>query len=361
MKKVAIITLYGDFNFGNKLQNYAVQEVIKSFNYSCSTIVCKNTAKAIGWKGIIVALLGIPKRIAGFKRFIYKNRYMFRMFSDKHLNPGESVNYCEANKISEKYDYYIAGSDQVWGCGSDKQLSYFFLRFAPAHKRLCISPSFGRESIPEKFRQQYIDGLNGFKHLSCREESGCRLIKELTGRDAVLLCDPTMALTSEQWDEISAKPSFELPEKYILTYFLGDVPEAAIKYVKEISEKEKIPVINLYNMNYPEYASVQPDEFLYLVKNAEHFCTTSFHGCVFSIMYHTPFSVFERKDLKGMHGRIETLLKKFGLESCSADNENFGNACDFSAVDNILETERIRMYDYLEMIFADAGKGEDAQ
>ena len=361
MKKVAIITLYGDFNFGNKLQNYAVQEIIKSFGYSCSTIVCKNTAKAIGWKGKIVAFLGFPKQIAVFKRFIYNNRYMFRMFSDRYLKTGETVNYSEANKISDKYDCYIAGSDQIWGCGSDKQLSYFFLRFVPPHKRLCISPSFGRETVPENLRQQYIDGLNGFRHLSCREESGCGLIKELTGRDAVLLCDPTMALTSEQWDEISTKPSFELPEKYVLTYFLGDAPEAAIEYVKEMSEKEGLPIINLYNMNYPEYLSVQPDEFLYLVKHAEHFCTTSFHGCVFSIIYHTPFSVFERNDLKGMHGRIDTLLKKFGLESCSADNDNFGKQCDFSVVDNILEAERARMYDYLEMIFASAEKGEDVQ
>lgn len=99
MKKVAIITLYGDFNFGNKLQNYAVQEVIKSLDYSCSTIVCQNTAEAIGWKGKIIALLGIPKKIAAFKRFIYKNRYMFRMFSDKHLNFGVGIGTVYAHSM----------------------------------------------------------------------------------------------------------------------------------------------------------------------------------------------------------------------------------------------------------------------
>ena len=363
MKNVAIITIYDDSNLGNRFQNYAVQKLIEKSGYECRTLINVKRYLFRGLKSKIIAFLGFPKKVAEKKRFIFKMESVIRKFSEKYIRQGEVIRFRDACKIAESYDYYITGSDQVWHnwSGTDDELSYFFLRFVPPHKRLCISPSFGRETVPENLRQQYIDGLNGFRHLSCREESGCGLIKELTGRDAVLLCDPTMALTSEQWDEISTKPSFELPEKYVLTYFLGDAPEAAIEYVKEMSEKEGLPIINLYNMNYPEYLSVQPDEFLYLVKHAEHFCTTSFHGCVFSIIYHTPFSVFERNDLKGMHGRIDTLLKKFGLESCSADNDNFGKQCDFSVVDNILEAERARMYDYLEMIFASAEKGEDVQ
>ena len=32
MKKAGIITLFGEYNFGNRLQNYAVQEVLKRFD-----------------------------------------------------------------------------------------------------------------------------------------------------------------------------------------------------------------------------------------------------------------------------------------------------------------------------------------
>ena len=360
-KKVAIVTLYGDFNFGNKLQNYAVQEILKSFNYRCSTIRCQNTSKAIGWKGTLVALLGFPKHIAKFERLLLKNKNLFRPFSERYLDLGEKINYNKANGFPLTYDYYITGSDQVWGCVTKEQINYFFLRFVPSYKRLCISPSFGKDSVPDRTEKLYADGLNGFRHLSCREESGCRIIKELTGRDAVLLCDPTMAITKEQWDKISTKPSFELPERYILTYFLGTAPEEAVNHAKALSEKEGIPIINLYDWNYPEYASVQPDEFIYLVKHSEHFFTTSFHGCVFSVIYHTPFTVFERNDMSNSHGRIETLLKKFGLENCNGANVKSENSCDFSDVDNILEAERKKMYEYIEMIFTDAEKGDDMQ
>ena len=34
MKKILIITLYGNNNFGNKLQNYALQEYLKNLNDS---------------------------------------------------------------------------------------------------------------------------------------------------------------------------------------------------------------------------------------------------------------------------------------------------------------------------------------
>ena len=46
MKKVLIITLYGNFNFGNKLQNYALQEKLKSLGFEVETLVYKHTYKS---------------------------------------------------------------------------------------------------------------------------------------------------------------------------------------------------------------------------------------------------------------------------------------------------------------------------
>lgn len=39
MKKVAILTLNGYFNYGNRLQNYALQEVIKSLGFKVETVI----------------------------------------------------------------------------------------------------------------------------------------------------------------------------------------------------------------------------------------------------------------------------------------------------------------------------------
>jgi len=38
-KKVDILTLPGYFNYGNRLQNYALQEVIKNFSEEVETLI----------------------------------------------------------------------------------------------------------------------------------------------------------------------------------------------------------------------------------------------------------------------------------------------------------------------------------
>ncbi|KQB78933.1 hypothetical protein AK964_05065 [Clostridium butyricum] len=39
MKRVGIITLNGYFNYGNRLQNYALQHAIEMLNFECETIL----------------------------------------------------------------------------------------------------------------------------------------------------------------------------------------------------------------------------------------------------------------------------------------------------------------------------------
>ena len=43
--------------------------------------------------------------------------------------------------------------------------------------------------------------LNRIDYLSTREESGVKIIKDIIGREAKLVCDPTILLTKEEWQE----------------------------------------------------------------------------------------------------------------------------------------------------------------
>src|SRR5690554_1783781 len=46
MRKVAIITLNGYFNYGNRLQNYALQEAIKKTGLDVDTVLLERYAQA---------------------------------------------------------------------------------------------------------------------------------------------------------------------------------------------------------------------------------------------------------------------------------------------------------------------------
>ena len=73
MKKVAIITIYGNINFGNKLQNYALQEYIKKIgNFEVTTIKERNTDIKSRIKRFIKKIIGnnIDERTKKFIDFV---------------------------------------------------------------------------------------------------------------------------------------------------------------------------------------------------------------------------------------------------------------------------------------------------
>lgn len=352
MKRIAIITLYDNINIGNKLQNYAVQTILEKIGFACTTIRYKETIKEISWKGHLLALLAFPGRKARIKRMIIKRRKAFKGFSDSWLKTGKAIHFKDAAaKLAGKYDYYLTGSDQVWHNWTDtkEELEYFLLEFAPRHKRICLAPSFGFDQIPDKYMQLYKKGLMGFEYLSCREKSGCRMIEELTGRSSQLLPDPTMALERKDWDLIAEKPAYDLPEKYLLVYILGDIRPEDEEQIGRIAAERGLEIVNIFSLDCEKYFYTNPAEFIYLVRNADYVCTNSFHGCVFSIIYNISFRLFFRTDPEGsrMHSRISTLLDKFDLTGCMTTDAELGEL-DFTKANEIIKEERKKLTDYLQ-------------
>ncbi len=191
--------------------------------------------------------------------------------------------------------------------------------------------------------------------ISVREESGAKIVKELTGRDVVVLVDPTMMLSKEKWLSL-AKPAEAKPaEKYLLTYFLGQKTKSTKLKIKEIANTYGFTVVNLADIDDPERYTADPAEFIDYINSASLVCTDSFHGVVFSILMEVPFIVFKRHELGGtapsMYSRINTLLRTFKLEGRKAENiANLSNVLDvdYSHVAPILKNERQKAVDYLK-------------
>lgn len=350
--KIAIVTLYDNINIGNKLQNFAVKKILEKYCVTVETLTYSEAYKMapdMGWKGKIVAFFGVPREIARKKRAMLLRRKKFEAFSAKYLNARTDIPfYAYGLDISYEYDAFVTGSDQVWHNWSNTkaELDYFFLDFVPKSKRICLSPSFGLKEIPKQWIPNYIKGLSGFNHLSCREKDGCELIKKTVNREATLLLDPTMIIEREQWDSIAKKPDYDLSNSYILVYILGPLSNVVNDKIIEIASKNNLNIINIYNIDDRNFYTTSPDEFIYLVKNASLVCTNSFHGLAFSILYSKKVYIFNREDKEGikMGGRIETLLKAFNL--------NFDNVViDERFVETKLNEERRKFYNYLDMCF----------
>ena len=362
MKKVAIITLYDELNIGNKLQNYAVQTFFSEMGYDVKTILHWEMY-SFSFRQIleqICRVIGFPRRRSHILRMKKLRRNKFVAFTKKYLKLGETVNIKHIpESFKEKYDYFVTGSDQVWHNWTDtaEEVDFYMLSFAEQKQRVAFAPSFGKSNITS-FKEKYIEGLKGFRELSCREETGADLISELSGKKAEVLLDPTMLIDRKHWEDLEKQPNW-LTGNYLLVYSLGDRSAKINELIESISKLEKLKIVDLLNIDLKDQFVSGPDEFVYLVHHAKCVITDSFHACVFSVLFHTDFIVFDRdtSDTAKMTSRIDTLLGKFNLQDRKFNNSSFDNRhnADFGIVECVIEREKQRAKQFIEKAISGNG------
>lgn len=377
MAKIGIITLNGYYNYGNRLQNYALQEVLKSLGFIVETILVDNKQekqesnnpkyanrlKKLREKSLYDIIKEVKITVWDIIHILPNNKKeklkkdrtnVFKNFTNQYIN---ETKYCISEDnipydIADRYDYFVVGSDQVWNPIYINASSIYFLTFAPKTKRISFSASFGITNIPIEYNEHYKNWLGEIGHLSVREDAGVQIIKDLTGRDAFVHVDPTLILTKDEWISISKKAPNKPKGKYLLTYFLGDISEDYKKQIRELSSINKLKVINLGDIKERNTYRTGPSEFIDYINGCSIFCTDSFHGAIFSILFEKPFIVYERiGDSFSVYSRLTTLINKFGLHSRRADSIKTNDEAfniDFSNVAPILKLEREKVLVYLK-------------
>ena len=349
-KKVGICTLYDNENIGNRLQNYAVQFILEQMGCQTETLpIVRVYGKRAKLKQWLQHLCTSASKREQQKRK-QKRKRAITAFTEEYIHLGQPVNKFDLPKdLKDRYDYFVTGSDQVWRNWSEKKedLDFYMLRFCERSQRIALAPSFGKDEITTN-RDLYVEGLKGFDHLSVREQSGQRLIEQLTGQQARVLLDPTMFVDVKQWCAIEKRPDWLPQSKYMVIYSLSEIDPSVQMYLKRF--ESEYMMIELKNPKIESWYNTRPDEFLYLIHHASLVVTDSFHACVFSILYHTDFIVYERQLKNSMFSRIETLMKTFGLTDRIFTNmdPNAWNHTDFTGVASVLEKEREKAKAFIE-------------
>ena len=365
-RKVGIVTLHGYHNYGNKLQNYALQEVLNDLGFIADTLIlstqrtplsaiydkAKKTFRRSPLESIAMVTRKLKSRPISteHEELVDSRINVFKRFSKDHLSEKFFLLDREnVAKINKDYDYFITGSDQVWNPIYISNMKKYFLTFADKSKRVAYAPSFSCPKLPKSYEKKYRKWLKEMSKLSVREQEGAKIIEELTGMNAPVLVDPTLLLSKEQWLAIANKACNRPEEGYILTYFLGEISSDTEQYIQNLAQEKNMKIINLGDVRDKESYITGPREFVDYINNAGVLLTDSFHGVVFSILLETPFLVYERKtNIPTMYSRIETLLDKFDLRHREAGNVS-GDifATDYSRVYEILEVEKNRAFKYL--------------
>lgn len=362
-KKIGIMTWYRYQNFGTALQATALYHMIEKLGYSPAMVQYepKGHIKDMNIRAFTKALTKKIKQVFN-GTYISPNRdnLYAEYMQNRVTETDKCLSYSELYDLNTTLDAFVCGSDQIWSplCFDDK---YFLSFVEDERKMIAYAPSIGAEKIENPIiKGKMADLIARFSKLSVRESHGVSIIKEITGKEAKNVLDPTLLMTSSEWDLFAdTNNTKKIDTPYILCYFLGD-DRKYLKYVKRLSKETKLPfyIIPLTKKQYTSEHSVPfevgPSEFVSLIKNAKYVCTDSFHGMAFSINYHIPFFAFKRfadNSIDNQNSRIFSLLNLLKLEDRIVDksNDNIKNmlSCDFVYADEMLTTHRKLSLDFL--------------
>lgn len=337
--KVGIITYHFHYNYGTMLQALALQNAIDDLEMKAEIIdfYQPNEKSSMEiWqirKGRMAYYISHPQYLIkkGYnyivlnrnKKYIEYKQKCFDEFYKNSIQLSEQ-HYSSSNEIEKNppiYDIYVVGSDQTWNPYTGGNPDAFYLTFAPKDKkRVSYAPSVSVQSIDGQQRERLIKLLSNVEELSCREESGSKLLRSITHRNVTTVLDPTFLLNKELWKQYS-KP-VQVPKKYILQYLIGEKKEHR-EFIRRLSEKLRIPVVSIpcvaQDMRAKNTIKIWggPGEFIFLIENANIICTDSFHGTAFSLNFRKSVYSFyknDSEDAKSENSRLNSIYDQFGIE-----------------------------------------------
>lgn len=343
--RICILTFEFNYNYGAVLQAFSLKKVLETYGHE----VCIMNR---GWDEYI----GAEKNILSGRIFLdillgrFYTLKAFHDFKRKYFNLTDPVcNYQDLCNKSDKFDAVIVGSDQIW---NDEifpimGLYYFAESFHHVSKKIAYAVSFGKDTfvVPERFKSKLLTELQSFNALSVREVSGIKILSDL-GFKSSLVLDPTLLLAPSDFPVGKRKHNY----KYVCRFLLDETPikrDFIRKFSNHLNLKEVNNYLNL-DFSFPIIRKVVNNkyipvsEWLSNIKNAEFVLTDSFHGMVFSILFHKQFLVFQNK--KRGNARFESLLGRLGLlDHLISGDEDINiqyNVIDYKKVDEELKSLR---------------------
>lgn len=241
-------------------------------------------------------------------------------------------------------------------------MAAYFLQFGDQNvRRISYAPSIAHTSYPENLLDTLRTYLSSFYAISVREKSAIDICQSV-GFNAQVVADPTILLSPQKYLAIASKIS---PDESIFIYSLnysskGEVPMDDIySYAKETGKSIIVTPSSGYIKGTELFAHVQYEystipQWISRIAKASLVITASFHGIVFSILFHRPF-IFTplQGDNSAGNTRVLDLLDTLGL-TFNAWNEDsdfssiINKTIDWSLVDAKIATLRKSSYHFLQ-------------
>lgn len=343
--KIKIFTLDQAQNIGAFLQAFSMQELLSAEGHTVSFARLGEGGRASKTEKLkkicrCIFAGGIP-----YTLFKYRSAQKYAAVAGR-LNR-DPASFDEA----EHFDAAIIGSDEVWNIKSNRFRHHlqYFAHHMNAEKRIAYAACAGNVTAEDAKDVGIV--FSDFTAVSVRDDRTASLVRALTGKEPLKVCDPTLLISSLT---PYLKPVTETG--YILVYSYG-LDKKEIASVRRLAKEtgKKLISVATYNAWCDKNIVADPFEYLGWLSGADFVVTSTFHGAALSLKLGKRFAVFPKTSQK-----LWGLLKDFALLSRVVSDVNtperlYYSPIDYDTVNGLLERSRNLSLAYLR----NALRGED--
>lgn len=345
-RKAGILTFHRARNYGAVLQAYALQKKVQQY-LQTEIIDYQNDKINRSLKLWIGGThKGLKQKIRVVSAFLFRLRkkLAFDQFINHELACSEKVEKGELKELSKRYDILITGSDQVWNNELTDGDNSYFLDFATANvKRIAYAVSMG--DVSTGLNREQIAVIEGYDLVTVRERQAVQYLETQIKKEIQVCCDPALLLPAEEWQKLIS-PRIE-KRKYVFLFMIEERQDL-MKYARALARREGAKLVSS-KKDFFFLLRSSPKDFLSWIYHAEYVITNSFHGTVFSLLFHRPFVCSGAMEGGGLKNRIIELLNLVNMESRLMESSQFKmeSPIDWKLVEEGMENYREKSWNIL--------------
>lgn len=352
MKKVGILNFqYSTHNYGAVLQAAALEYICKQLGHKALHLDYVAKPKTT-LRSLVGSVLRKFELIHLFKEQKVANEEAFERFRQGFITRTSRIKSARHfTAAASNFDAVIVGSDQVWRPEFAKDTLAFFLGYVPIGvDRISYAASFGTaewEQASDSVLTAVVrKELEEFKAISCREESGVQICREVFGVEAEHVLDPLLLVDDSFFEKVVASSTIQSGTK-LVCYKLDSYPDFHDDF-KKVGVSIGSDGVNIYSTSnlIREYREV-PD-WLALIYNAEVVVTDSFHCICLALRFGK--EVIYCPNVRRGETRLDSLFKMLDIEIERLDFEvktPMFKLIQRGDISSILEGERANAIKYL--------------
>jgi len=306
---ITIVTVYNSENCGSYLQAYAMSKYLAEKGNNVRFL----KRPSFGSSHSSLSILNESIKCA-----IRKHFGQIRLILQRHQNFNAALkdfNVVSVAEAKKNTDMFLLGSDTIW----DFTYVYFrknYLLYTGkvlGEKKFAVYAASCANTTTENIKTYSIDmsGLKKAKGISVRDRATHDVLYNCVGLESQIVVDPTLLIEKEEYQSLVGKP---IVDRYVLVYCFGRIDEPLKNEITMYAKKNELKIITLGSYEKWAYRCIpaSPQAFLTYYNSAECVITNTFHGTIFSTIYHRQFlavtsnknKITEYLNATGLAGRI---------------------------------------------------------